>query len=45
MIFWGPPGTGTTLANLLATESKRPIYKISAINSGVKEIRDIILRQ
>lgn len=43
MIFWGPPGTGkTTLANLLANESKRPIYKISAINSGVKEIRDII---
>jgi len=43
MIFWGPPGTGkTTLVNLLAAESKRPIYKISAINSGVKEIRDII---
>ena len=43
MIFWGPPGTGkTTLVNLLASESKRPIYKISAINSGVKEIRDII---
>jgi len=43
MIFWGPPGTGkTTLANLLASESKRPFYKISAINSGVKEIRDII---
>jgi len=43
MIFWGPPGTGkTTLANLIANESKRPIYKISAINSGVKEVRDII---
>ncbi len=43
MIFWGPPGTGkTTLANLIANESKRPIFKISAINSGVKEIRDII---
>ena len=43
MIFWGPPGTGkTTLANLIANESKRPIFRISAINSGVKEIRDII---
>ena len=43
MIFWGPPGTGkTTLANLIANQSKRPIFKISAINSGVKEIRDII---
>ena len=43
MIFWGPPGTGkTTLANLIANQSKRPLFKISAINSGVKEIRDII---
>jgi putative ATPase len=43
MIFWGPPGTGkTTLANIIANESNRPFYKLSAINSGVKDIRDVI---
>lgn len=43
MIFWGPPGTGkTTLANIIATESERPFYTLSAINSGVKDIRDVI---
>ncbi|GAA4948810.1 replication-associated recombination protein A [Algibacter agarivorans] len=43
MIFWGPPGTGkTTLANIIATESGRPFYSLSAINSGVKDIRDVI---
>ncbi|UKM65138.1 replication-associated recombination protein A [Flavobacteriaceae bacterium GSB9] len=43
MIFWGPPGIGkTTLANIIATESKRPFYTLSAINSGVKDVRDII---
>lgn len=43
MIFWGPPGTGkTTLANIIATDSKRPFYTLSAINSGVKDIRDVI---
>ena len=43
MIFWGPPGTGkTTLANIVANESKRPFYTLSAINSGVKDIREVI---
>ena len=43
LIFWGPPGIGkTTLANIIASESKRPFYTLSAINSGVKDIRDII---
>src|SRR5690606_26667227 len=43
MIFWGPPGTGkTTLANIIAEESKRPFYTLSAINSGVKDVRDVI---
>ncbi|KAF2333213.1 replication-associated recombination protein A [Flavobacterium daemonense] len=43
LIFWGPPGTGkTTLAQIIAQESKRPFYVLSAINSGVKDIRDVI---
>ena len=43
LIFWGPPGIGkTTLANIIAQESKRPFYSLSAINSGVKDIRDVI---
>ena len=43
MIFWGPPGTGkTTLAYIIANTSKRPFYALSAINSGVKDIRDVI---
>ncbi len=43
LILWGPPGTGkTTLANIIAHESKRPFYSLSAINSGVKDIREVI---
>ncbi|GEM55024.1 AAA family ATPase [Flavobacterium branchiophilum] len=43
LIFWGPPGTGkTTLALIIAQESKRPFYSLSAINSGVKDIREVI---
>lgn len=43
MIFWGPPGVGkTTLANIIANYSDRPFYTLSAINSGVKDIREII---
>lgn len=43
LILWGPPGTGkTTLANIIAHESKRPFYTLSAINSGVKDIREVI---
>lgn len=43
LILWGPPGIGkTTLANIIATSSERPFYALSAINSGVKDIRDII---
>lgn len=43
LIFWGPPGTGkTTLAQIIAQESQRPFFVLSAINSGVKDIRDVI---
>lgn len=43
LILWGSPGIGkTTLANIIAKEVKRPFYTLSAINSGVKEVRDII---
>ncbi|MEO6902228.1 MAG: replication-associated recombination protein A [Bacteroidia bacterium] len=43
IILWGPPGVGkTTLANIIAHELKRPFYALSAINSGVKDIRDVI---
>ena len=45
MIFWGSPGTGkTTLAQIIAKQSNRPFYELSAINSGVKDIRDVIDR-
>jgi putative ATPase len=43
LILWGPPGTGkTTLAQIMAQESKRPFLTLSAINSGVKDIREVI---
>jgi putative ATPase len=43
MLFWGSPGTGkTTLAQIIAKQSNRPFYELSAINSGVKDIRDVI---
>ncbi|WP_428223353.1 replication-associated recombination protein A [Flavobacterium sp.] len=43
LILWGPPGTGkTTLAQIIATSSNRPFYELSAINSGVKEVREVI---
>ncbi|WP_445710181.1 replication-associated recombination protein A [Flavobacterium sp.] len=43
LILWGPPGTGkTTLAQIMAEESKRPFYQLSAIHSGVKDIREVI---
>ena len=43
MIFWGPPGVGkTTLAHLIARETKRAFFTLSTISAGVKEVREII---
>ncbi|MGB0135667.1 MAG: replication-associated recombination protein A [Flavobacteriales bacterium] len=43
MIFWGPPGVGkTTLATIISHQLNRPFYTLSAINSGVKDIREVI---
>ncbi len=43
MILWGPPGVGkTTIARLLAEESRRHFYRISAVSSGVHEVRQIL---
>ena len=43
LIFWGPPGTGkTTLAHLIAQQSHRAFYTLSAISSGIKEVREVI---
>ncbi len=43
MILWGPPGTGkTTLATVIANQSQRPFYTLSAISSGVKDVREVI---
>jgi putative ATPase len=43
LILWGPPGIGkTTLANIIAKESNRPFYTLSAVSSGVKDVREVI---
>ncbi|WP_081208811.1 replication-associated recombination protein A [Salegentibacter sediminis] len=43
LILWGPPGVGkTTLANIIANETDRPFYTLSAISSGVKDVREVI---
>src|ERR1035437_10236222 len=43
MILWGPPGVGkTTLAQIIATNSERDFFNLSAINSGVKDVREVI---
>src|SRR5579872_4014476 len=43
MILWGPPGVGkTTIANIIAHEVKRPFHTLSAVNAGVKDVREVI---
>src|ERR1700748_831020 len=43
MILWGPPGTGkTTIAGIIANALEAPFYTLSAISSGVKEVREVI---
>lgn len=42
-ILWGPPGVGkTTLARIIASNTKSPFYTLSAVNSGVKEVREVL---
>ena len=44
-ILWGPPGLGkTTLAKIIATQVNAPFYTLSAVSSGVKEVRDVLNR-
>ena len=43
MILWGPPGVGkTTLANIISHQQDRPFYSLSAVSSGVKDVRETI---
>ncbi|HRO71972.1 MAG TPA: AAA family ATPase, partial [Chitinophagaceae bacterium] len=43
MILWGPPGTGkTTIANIIANTLEAPFFTLSAISSGVKDVREVI---
>lgn len=43
LIFWGPPGTGkTTLAEIISEQSGRKFFKLSAVSSGVKDVREVI---
>jgi len=43
MILWGPPGIGkTTIANIIANQVKMPFYTLSAVNAGVKDVREVI---
>lgn len=43
LLFWGPPGTGkTTLAEIISEKSGRKFFKLSAVSSGVKEVREVI---
>jgi len=43
MILWGPPGVGkTTIANIIANQVKRPFKTLSAVNAGVKDVREVI---
>lgn len=45
MILWGPPGTGkTSIANAIANTVRSPFFQLSAINSGVKEVREVIVK-
>ena len=42
MIFWGPPGVGkTTLAYIISKQLNRPFFTLSALNSGVKDVREV----
>ncbi len=45
LIFWGPPGSGkTTLARLIALQSRSAFFQLSAVSSGVRDVRDVLLR-
>ncbi len=44
-ILWGPPGVGkTTLARIIAEQTQVPFYTLSAVTSGVKEVREVLVR-